>query len=72
MAMTNKRIVLTVSAILILTIIVAGIQVYAQAQYENGYDTGRSEGYDVGHEEGYNEGLEKGYSEGYGNGYDEG
>ena len=51
MAMTNKRIILAVSAILILAIIVAGIHVYAQAQYENGYDDGKSEGYDVGHEE---------------------
>ena len=57
MAMTNKRIVLAIASILILAIIIAGLFMYAQSKYENGYDEGRNSGYD----EGYNDGRKDGY-----------
>ena len=49
--MTNKKIILTVSALLMLATIVAGVCRYAQTQYEEGYDSGRNEGYDVGYDD---------------------
>lgn len=55
--MTNKRIVLTISAVLILAICVAGISMYSQSRYENGYDDGRVVGYDEGRKDGYYNGL---------------
>ena len=53
MTMTNKRIVLTVSAVLILAICVAGITFYSQSRNENGYDDGRVVEYDEGRKKGY-------------------
>lgn len=55
--MTNKRIVLTISSVLILAICVAGISMYSQSRYENGYDDGRVVGYDEGRKDGYYNGL---------------
>lgn len=57
MSMTNKRIVLTISSVLILAICVAGISMYSQSRYENGYDDGRVVGYDEGRKDGYYNGL---------------
>ena len=57
MTMINKRIVLTISTVLILAIFVAGLSMYAQSKYEKGYDDGRNSGYD----EGYNDGRKDGY-----------
>lgn len=57
MSMTNKRIVLTISAVLILAICVAGISVYSQSKYESGYEDGRNVGYDEGRKDGYYDGL---------------
>lgn len=57
MSMTNRRIVLTISAVLILAICVAGISMYSQSRYKSGYDDGRNIGYDEGRKDGYYNGL---------------
>lgn len=57
MSMTNRRIVLTITAVLILAICVAGISMYSQSKYESGYEDGRNVGYDEGRKDGYYDGL---------------
>ena len=57
MTMTNKRIVLTVSAVLILAVFIAGLSMYSQSKYESGYEDGRNVGYDEGRKDGYYNGL---------------
>ena len=55
--MTNKRIVLTISSVLILSVFVAGISMYSQSRYESGYEDGRNVGYDEGRKDCYYNGL---------------
>ena len=57
MSMTNKRIVLTISSVLILSVFVAGISMYSQSRYESGYEDGRNVGYDEGRKDCYYNGL---------------
>ena len=71
-SMTNKKIILTVSALLMLATIVAGVCRYAQTQYEEGYDSGRNEGYDVGYDDGHDKGYDQGMKDGYKYGYHDG
>ena len=71
-SMTNKKIILTVSALLMLATNVAGVCRYAQTQYEEGYDSGRNEGYDVGYDDGHDKGYDQGMKDGYKYGYHDG